>query len=635
MRFATKVTLLLAAVSAVPVAASGVISATMSSDAVRGQTGALQAALAAQTAAHVESWFARVVDDLRRATRYLPLGGSSRDEVAALLRLPFRQLDDVTALVLLDGRGQAIVAPVHVATVGPVPDDLGRRPRLQPADLGLFSRQVPLGAALRSAAAFGPPYRSSAGHGRIVCAVRIDPGSTELGPAPWVLAAEVSLDRAARILRSSGIGRAFLLDRAGRQIAVSGATPAAGSPRAAGSDADHSRQPPLTGGQGLDYRGLDGVEVLGTARAVGGLGFTVLLEQPVVAALATARRLWLHTAAWCLICLVLALGGGVYLGRGVARPVRDLGQAAARLQAGDYTAKVPVPRGLGDELDQLGCAFNDMAAAVEESMRVIREQKGQLERWNEELQQRVEERTREVQDALQQVIRSQKLGAVAELGAGLAHELNNPLAGIMGLAQIAMLDLPAGHPQREPMQQIVEQGRRMRDIIRSLQRFSETPENPEHVVVDLEAVCARAIGLASGSLAEAKVAVELDFAPALPQVQGDPEELGQVVLHLVRNAIRAMPEGGSLRLCAREVEGAVRLRVSDTGKGIPPSQLERIFEPFYAPDKTQSHRPGLGLSVVHRVVSEHHGKITVRSQVGAGTEFTVVLPGRRRELHLT
>jgi signal transduction histidine kinase len=365
------------------------------------------------------------------------------------------------------------------------------------------------------------------------------------------------------------------------------------------------------------------------------LGFAVLLEQPARAALGTARQLWLYTVLWTLVCLALAVAGGFLLGRGVTQPVQDLAAAAARIEGGDYGATVPVGASARkDELAQLGRAFNEMAAAVARSMQVIQTQKDELQTWNEELHRRVEERTREVQEAIQQVIRSQKLGALAELGAGLAHELNNPLTGIMGLAQLGLLDLPARHAQREPLQQIVDQCKRMRDIVQNLQRFSLTPENVEHAPLDIATLCDSVITLAGSAIEEGKVVVERSFPPDLPRVVGNADELQQMLLHLVHNAVRAMPSGGKLVLAGREVEEAVRLTIADTGKGIPATHLERIFEPFFAADKTETHRPGLGLSVAHRIVSEHHGRITVRSKPGEGTEFAVVLPGRRQELHL-
>ena len=158
---------------------------------------------------------------------------------------------------------------------------------------------------------------------------------------------------------------------------------------------------------------------------------------------------------------------------------------------------------------------------------------------------------------------------------------------------------------------------------------------PTILLIEDEATVRETLALTAARLAEAKVELRLEVGPALPEVRGNAAELSQVLLHLVQNAVRAMPKGGQLAVGVHAVEEAVAIKVLDTGRGISPTDLGRIFEPFYAPEKTRTGRPGLGLSVAKRIVDEHQGRIVVRSTVGQGTEFTVFLPGLRGQTHLS
>jgi two-component system, NtrC family, sensor kinase len=615
VRYSTKIIALLVLVSVAPVAASGIVAAALGGEAIEVQTRQLQRGLAAQTAGHVQSWFATAVADLERASAYLPFEQTSGAELSELVRVPFRQLENVSALALIDGAGKALAPPVYVPVQGSdVPRDLRNRPRLSAKDLEILSKNIPVAAAQRHKVAFGPTYRNAKGQARIVCAARVD-----RLPGGGVLAAELSLERVSSILKLGAkyTERAYLLDDKG--VVVVGTRPGS-------AGASLARLPLLARQGALDgaYRSDDGTEVIGSLGQVKLLRWRVLLEQPRHQALAMVKRLQRYTLIWTALCLLLAVGGGIFLGRGVTRPVQALATAAGKMQAGDYDVQVPADG--RDELSRLAAAFNAMASSV-------KEQKVELQRWNEELQRRVDEQTREVSDALDQVIRSQKLGAIGELAAGFAHELNNPLAGIMGLAQLVQLQLPKDDEKRAHIDQLIEQAHRISEVAQNLQRFCETPEGVRFAPTEIGEVCRGALSLAESALKAGEIAVELSIDEGLPRVRANADQLRQALLHLVHNAVRAMPEGGTLAVQARAVKGAVRIEVIDSGTGIPAKQLDRIFEPFYAADKTETHRPGLGLSVVSRIVTEHEGQISVRSSPGK-TEFAISLPGVREDLHL-
>jgi two-component system, NtrC family, sensor kinase len=622
LRFATKLTGLLVLTSVLPVVASGLVSSSLSSSIVEEKVLDLQSGLAVQTAGHVESWFARVVENLKRSASYLPLEESKDEELPALLGVPFRQMSYTTALVLLDEKGVSLAPPVYLSAgiKGKLPEDLGDRPRLSESDLELLSKNIPVKLALERGVALGPPHVASDGDVRIACALRLD---REGGGPKRVLVAEVTLEPVRRILKMAGHyrGRVHLVDAGG--LIVTSSDPGSVGKKYGGQ------------GEGLRssrHRDAKGEEMLGAASPVASLGWLIALEQPLASALAAPRRLALVTLGWTGLCLLFALLGSLYLSRGVTGPVRTLAAAAQRIREGDFEARAPKVG--GGELDQLADSFNSMIDAVQQAVRVITDQKRALERWNRELKIRVEDRTREVKDALEQVIRSQKLGAVGELGAGLAHELNNPLAAIMATSQLMLLDLPKDDPNRENLQHIGEQVLRLSHIVQNLLRFSETPAGVEfHPISTIELL--QSVGtLVESKLKEQKVELVFELPEKLPRVMGSLDELRQALLHILHNAIQAMPEGGVLTVNAREVEEAVRIAIRDTGTGIPEHLLSRIFEPFFGIEKTETHRPGLGLSVAQKIINEHQGKLSVRSTLGEGTEFAILLPGFRQELHL-
>jgi signal transduction histidine kinase len=611
MRYPSKVALLLVLVAVVPVVAGGLVSARLSRRVLAGEVEGLQRELARAAAAHADDWFAGVPRDMQRAASYLPFDRAAPAEQEALLRVLYRQLSYVTALVLADREGKALCNPVYLSSSerATIPADLAGRYRLKRKDVERLSRKIPVELALRRGVAFGPPYRSEDHTQRMVCALAFGKGG-----ARRLLAVEISLGHVHQILaRAAARGfAASLVDQAGNRVLVT--TSRAGIA---------VRPPP---GEPMVKRyTVEGQEQLATVARVHTLGWGVLLEQSIAQALGPVRHLGWYTMGWTALCLVLAVAGGVYISRGVTRPVQVLARAARTIEKGDYDLRVEPAS--GDEVGQLARAFNDMAAA-------ITKHRDELEQLNAELQKRVEERTRQVHDALEQVIRSQKLGAVGELSVGIAHELNNPLTGILGMSQLVQSTLGREDERWEHLQDVIDQARRMNEIIDGMRRFAESPGDAERVPLDVERLCRETLELGAGSLRDSDVEAKLSVDRPLPRVRGSAPDLQQALLHLIYNAIGAMPGGGRLTLRASAVEGAVSIVVKDSGVGIPEAALAKVFEPFYAPDKVKTHRPGLGLSVVDRIVREHGGQINVHSREGEGTEFSIYLPGLREEFHL-
>ena len=247
---------------------------------------------------------------------------------------------------------------------------------------------------------------------------------------------------------------------------------------------------------------------------------------------------------------------------------------------------------------------------------------------NAGLYRELEDRMRRQQEAEQRLIQTNRLAAVGELAAGVAHELNNPLTTVVGFAELVLEDLPPDAPWREDMELILKEARRAREIVRSLLKLAH-PISGSRVLSDLHELLDEVLELVQHLMRSQAIVLYLDYYEDLPMVELAPGEIKQVFQNLIHNAIQAMPYGGELSICTRletrrDVLG-VSVDIADTGKGIPAEVLPRIFEPFFT-TKELGQGTGLGLSVCYSIVQRHGGEITVESEEGRGSRFTVWLP---------
>jgi signal transduction histidine kinase len=255
----------------------------------------------------------------------------------------------------------------------------------------------------------------------------------------------------------------------------------------------------------------------------------------------------------------------------------------------------------------------------------IRRRDEEIHAFNEELQERVEQRTAELKRAQDQILRTRRLAALGSLGAGLAHELNNPMTAITGYLAILRRQLPPG-PQADMIASAQDQASRVARVVEDLRSFADQERSGSGSRFSLRRTVNSALSLYEDRLRAAGIALDKRLEEPLPDAQGDAVQIQQVVAHLVENAINAMPGGGTLKVTLGTVDGdALRLQIADTGKGIPPAIRERIFDPFFT-TKGQAGQVGLGLSVSHSIVEAHHGRILVESEEGAGAAITVLLP---------
>jgi signal transduction histidine kinase len=216
---------------------------------------------------------------------------------------------------------------------------------------------------------------------------------------------------------------------------------------------------------------------------------------------------------------------------------------------------------------------------------------------------------------------------VGQLGAGVAHELNNPLTGILGHAQLLLEARPPADPDHETLLAIERLARRCRDVTQRLLRFSQQGAEPRPERVELNHVAEDAVALGGGAAGDDGVPLDVALASPSPPVRGDPGHLAQVVLALLANARTACAgkPGARVRLETRTAGDRAELVVRDGGRGIAPEHLPRLFEPFFT-TKPGWRDVGLGLSVAYRIVADHGGEIAVESAPGEGSAFTVRLP---------
>jgi len=309
----------------------------------------------------------------------------------------------------------------------------------------------------------------------------------------------------------------------------------------------------------------------------------------------------------------------------VRRPIRELMTGTRRVSTGDLDFRIPVRS--NDELGALAESFNKMTHDLDAA-------NAEVLAWARTLEERVQRKSQELERAYSSLVASEKMASLGKLAATVAHEINNPLFGMLTYARLTLKSLtntdidPAKKEEMlENLRVIERESRRCGDIIKNLLTYArQAPPKPQPA--DLNAIVERALGLVRHKLDLQSIELEQTLAPDLAKVWCDPGQIQQVIVVLLMNAAEAMAHGGQLIVTTSATEdGGVRLVVADNGGGIPEDVLPRIFEPFFT-TKEEQQRTGLGLAVAHSIVEQHAGTITVRSDPGQGAEFTVTLPGQ-------
>ena len=372
-----------------------------------------------------------------------------------------------------------------------------------------------------------------------------------------------------------------------------------------------------------------------STRVLGVLDISLSLAQADAEIAASTRRT-LAFAGTTLLLLAAILAAIVR--RGVVRPVQELVRGTHRVAAGDLAHRIPVRS--EDEIGTLAGSFNEMTGRLASAQ-------AELAALVATLEQRVEERTRELRAAQAQLVQTEKLASLGRLSASVAHEINNPLAGILTYVKLIGRRMRTAAPGPDEVLAILQQlalvereTQRCSTIVRNLLDFSKQRE-PSFKSVDLAAVLEEALSLVANRLALQGIELVKETDASLP-IWADFGQVRQALLNVLVNACDAMPQGGRLRISARTTRlgstedpgappsnGATAGRpfaeviVTDTGSGIRPEHLSKIFDPFFS---TKEKGTGLGLSVVYGIINRHGGTIEARCPAAGGTIFVTRLP---------
>ncbi|WP_305045742.1 sensor histidine kinase [Geoalkalibacter sp.] len=269
----------------------------------------------------------------------------------------------------------------------------------------------------------------------------------------------------------------------------------------------------------------------------------------------------------------------------------------------------------------------DLLERIENVLRIRRielhnqELRAEIKRWNQELEQRVAQKSAELEKAQMEIIQAEKLAAFGHLSAGMAHEIRNPLNSISLFAQILQSGLPDNSDLREYPEKIIKEVDRIDGILRKLLNASKRP-HLDLQGVNLAEEIQRALDLFEAQIRMQGVRVVTELAEP-PPIEADAHEIAQVFNNLIVNALYEMPGGGCLRISLWHDEQFIYVDLSDSGGGIPKENLYRVFDPFFT---TKERGTGLGLSVVLRIIKGYGGRINVESEIGQGTTFHIQLP---------
>ena len=348
--------------------------------------------------------------------------------------------------------------------------------------------------------------------------------------------------------------------------------------------------------------GTDGYFVASTRSSLAPVGLVV--TAPRSATYLTARTLLVQLVFTGIALVGIVAIIAMVIARRLSGPIEHLSRAVDAVGAGNFDVSVKADS--HDEVAQLAASFNTMAVNLRERDTRLREANAQL-------------------------LQSEKMAAIGQLSAGLAHEVKNPLAGILGYAQLTRRSLQDPEVIARNLDVIERETRRCTDIISNLMRFARQ-EPGERVATDINVAVSRAIALVDHQLGLHKVRIETDLQSGMPQVSCNANQLQQVVMNLLINAQQVMePAGGTARVCTRVNEAEVIIEVDDTGPGVPLDVRARIFDPFFT-TKQAGKGTGLGLSVSYGLIRDHGGNIRVSDAPGGGARFTISLPresGRR------
>jgi signal transduction histidine kinase len=527
------------------------------------------AELARMTARLLRRELVGAVQTLDLGTELFDLPALPAEAATGVLRMLYKQDPDLTVVALLDSQDQAVVEPVFLRN-----DQVDRsrsdiRLPVDETDLGRFLQRLPIAAARAGQRAFSDVYADQRRNTVLIAGALAVPAGPDR--VPYLLAFERSLRQVQKSVAASiqGIGssRIFVVDGGGRLLAH----PDGNLALQRTSLAQHPLVARLLAGERAGQGVFDASAPEADQPTHLSGAFERLDFQDWAVVVERQREDHSALAIWSLIVwLVVALAVG-FGGWRVLHVVR-VGQ---------------------DEVNQLRDTY--------------------------------ERRAEDLQKVQASLLETRKLNAIGDLGAGVAHEFNNPLGGILGLTQLLLRRKSEGDPDLQFLRRIEAEAKRCKAITDNLLRFSEQQGSQHREPIRVDRVLDKAVDLIDSRLDHERVRIQRRYHSDLPRVVGNEGELQRAFLNVLLNAETAMPEGGQLTLSTAVEDESVVVRISDTGRGISKENLPRVFEPFFT-TKDNWKGAGLGLWVVYQIVQEHESVVAVESEEGVGTTFSFRFP---------
>jgi signal transduction histidine kinase len=322
----------------------------------------------------------------------------------------------------------------------------------------------------------------------------------------------------------------------------------------------------------------------------------LIAEVPADEAFVALRRLGSLSLLLELLLVAILIGTAVVVSRSIVAPLSRLVHASRRVARGDLSVRVKDDA--GDEIGELGHAFNEMTTALAETTSDVRE-----------LHQR-------------EIERASQLATVGELASGIAHEIKNPVVGVASGLDIVRRRAGTDATLLPIIDEMERQIRHVQDAIQELLTFAR-PATPALAPVSGNNLAERAIHLVQPTADKGGVRIEIRLDPSHASVLADAEMIHQALINLLMNAIEATPHGGRVDVYTRTSGDWIEIEITDTGRGIAPEHLESVFKPFFT---TRHTGTGLGLSITREIIQRHGGTVALRSRLGEGTTVTIRLP---------
>lgn len=343
-----------------------------------------------------------------------------------------------------------------------------------------------------------------------------------------------------------------------------------------------------------------------------GILYVGILKKPFDDLLRNTLITFLSIAIGVMLLIIFV---AVRMAKKISTPLKRIEDIANKIADGDYKHEITVnaPR----EIENLAVSINQMA-------KELAKEKQELEEWGNTLEIKVNERTEEIKKIHAQLFRSEKLASLGKLAAGVAHEINNPLTGILTNSSLMLEDLPQSDPHRDDVDVIVKETIRCREIVKRLLDFARQTKPQKHLI-NINDIIDNIILLVRNQTSFRNIQIQRLFGENIPEIMADKDQIQQVFINIIINASEAMSKGGNLDITTSLNSSKEFLYVTfkDTGPGMPDDIKEKIFDPFFT---TKEQGTGLGLSISYGIIEQHGGDIDLESKIGKGTTFTIKLP---------